>query len=119
MSAALSALNAQTPVQPAFAVCPPSMDIFSQRQVQVSARLIGDSSALRRVGAARPDSPNVVQLVVDTLGLPERGSFKAVRVQDSTLLRAAAIDVMRWRFTPAVASGCKVRERIVLALRGS
>lgn len=116
-TAVAGALGAQSPVQTVFAQCPSTTTIFSERQVQVAARFLADSSRSPRPATADPKSPNVVAFVVDTLGRPEPATLTRVRVTDSALVQRAAVGISEWRYSPAVASGCKVRERVVAAVR--
>ena len=112
-----SRLQAQNPVQRVFTACTTSGDVYTERQVQAAARFIGDSTRSPRPARARPTSPNVIGFVTDTLGVPERGSFSPVRAADSELVRRAAQEYTRWRFTPAMATGCRVRQLVVVALQ--
>lgn len=107
------ALSAQNPVQPTFAVC--SSRPMSAIQVQTPVRFIGDS-----MRSPRPDSgagANVVQFVVDTSGVPDARTFELRRVADSVLVAGVRRDLVLWRFTPAIASGCKVPQIVVTAVR--
>jgi hypothetical protein len=110
-------LEAQNPVQPIFAHCSAPTDVFTELQVQRAARLVADSLRSPRPTAARSDSPNVITFIVDTLGVPERSSLSRVRTSDSALVERAASGFVRWRFSPAVASGCRVRQRVVVAVQ--
>jgi hypothetical protein len=58
-------------------------------------------------------STDIVEFVVDTLGNPNPRTFKAVRVADSALVKQAEMNLGRWHFSPAVATGCKVPQEVV------
>jgi hypothetical protein len=109
-------LSAQNPVQSAFVVCPTGAPVFSVRQVQTPARLLRDSSRSPEIQPAPVDAPNVVSFIVDTAGVPERASVTRVRVADSTLVDHAIRNLSSWRYRPAIASGCKVRQRVEVAV---
>jgi hypothetical protein len=110
-------LPGQNPAQTVFAACPSSSTVFSERAVQVPAKFVGDTTIspapVLRTAATR----SVVSFVVDTLGVPERSSLVAVNSTDTTLVAMLAPQLSRWRFSPALASGCRVRQRVVTAVR--
>jgi hypothetical protein len=87
--------------------------VFRASEVQVTARFISDSTRSPRPSAAERQSPNVVQFVVDTLGAPDLRTLKWIHVTDSLLVRQAAATVGRWRYSPAVATACKVRQLVL------
>ena len=62
-----------------------------------------------------PDSrrpPNLVQFVIDTAGVPRPLTFKVLKVTDSALVLEARRSLAKWRFTPAVLSGCRVAQLV-------
>ena len=58
------------------------------------------------------DPPNLIQFVIDTLGVPVAPTFKALRITDSALVAEARRTFSRWRYTPAIHSSCVVRQVI-------
>lgn len=116
MALCASRLQAQNPVQPVFANCPAPADLFSETQVQQAAHWLPDSARSPRPTMSGRGAPTVVSFVVDTLGVPERSGFARVRGTDSLLVERARSEFVRWRFTPALATGCKVRQRVVTAV---
>jgi hypothetical protein len=112
-----SRIFAQNPVQPTFANCAASSShVFSEREVQVVARLVGDPAALPRVSSPRDSDANTVAVTVDTSGAPEPGSLIRVRMSNAALWKEAETTYRTWHFRPAIASGCKVRQRVTVAI---
>jgi hypothetical protein len=108
---------AQNPVQPIFTGCATSTRIYSAREVQVAVRPLADSIASLRIVVSPPrSSANTITFVVDTLGLAESNSLAPVQIADSTLWHRAQTEFQRWRFQPARASGCKVRQRVTAVM---
>ncbi len=113
-----SRVRAQNPVQPVFTDCvTASTWTASERQVTFPARFIGDTTVSPQPQPRQVTSRDVVEFIVDTLGVPSPETFRVVMQSDSLLVERAHAQVRRWRFTPAVASGCKVRQRVTVALR--
>jgi hypothetical protein len=67
---------------------------------------------LQKPLATSAHSPTVVEFVVDTLGVPDLRTLLAKRGTDSLTIKQASQTVARLRYTPAVASGCKVPQRV-------
>jgi len=55
---------------------------------------------------------NLVQFVVDTLGVPQPRTFRALRVADSALVAEARQALPTWRYTPGLLNGCHVRQLV-------
>jgi hypothetical protein len=108
--------SAQQPVQPVFGPCPTGLPLFTTNSVQVPARFVADSSVRPRPVLTRSDSANLVRFVVDTAGRVEPQTFEGPRVTDSSLFRRAQNNIGRWRYEPARASGCRVRQVVVASL---
>jgi hypothetical protein len=108
--------SAQQPVQTVFAQCPTGLPLFTEDAVQVPARFVSDTSLRPSPVATRRDSANVVRFVVDTTGRVEPQSLRAVRVTDSAVFRRAQNNIGRWRYEPARASGCRVRQVVTASL---
>jgi hypothetical protein len=54
----------------------------------------------------------LVQVVVDTLGMPDAGSFKILRIPNESAARATRYAMIGWRFLPAVFQGCRVPQLV-------
>jgi hypothetical protein len=108
---------AQDPVQPVFRLCPTGSPLFTERGVQVPAQFLPDSGVRPSPAPPESKSANVVRFVVDTTGRVEARTFVALRLSDSSLVRRAQNSIGRWRYEPARASGCHVRQLVIAALR--
>lgn len=91
-------------------------------QVDVPARLIGDSTRIPRPDVAirisRGDTNSaLVQFVVDTLGVPLVTSLKLLIMP--TALTKGVVDaaIISWRYTPAMLRGCRVSQLVQTPLR--
>jgi len=81
-------------------------------QTSAPARWLPDSTAGVHPTSAVRSPSNVVQFIVDTLGTPQPSTFKVLKVSDSTVIREAQRSVARWRFSPAMLNGCRVRQLV-------
>ncbi len=54
----------------------------------------------------------LVQVVVDTLGMPDARSFKILRIPNQSLARATRYAMLGWRFIPAIFQGCRVPQLV-------
>ena len=93
-------------------LCPDS--VFFEFQVLVAngrtTSWIPDST-LAVHPVVTPDlTASLLQFVVDTAGVPEAASFHPLKVTDTAIVAEARRSFARWRFTPAVVTGCKVRQ---------
>ena len=50
----------------------------------------------------------LVQVVVDTLGMPDARSFKFLRIPNPSVAKATRYAMLGWRFLPATFQGCRV-----------
>ena len=106
--------EAQNPVQPIFAACGTSNWVATERQVTVPARLLRDSAASPE-GKLREGNPRIVfQFVVDTLGVPDTATVRMIPKEDAAVAERAKRDIGKWRYTPAIATGCKVRQVVTV-----
>ncbi len=108
--------SAQLPVQSVFADCPPGLPVFKEAAVQVPAKFLPDPTVRPIPVKAQLDSANVVRFVVDTTGTVDPKTFVGLHVADSAIFRRAQNNMGRWRFEPARASGCRVRQFVVASL---
>ncbi len=108
--------SAQSPVQAVFAPCPTGLPLFTEASVQVPARLVADSTVRPRPVSTQRDSANVVSFVVDTTGRVEPSTLVALHVADSSLFRRVQNNIGRWRYEPARASGCRVRQVVIVSI---
>ncbi len=91
-------------------------------QVEVPAQFIGD-----RTQVPRPDVSirmvrggayfALVQFVVDTLGVPDSTSLKMLITPDGLTRNVVAAAIISWRYTPAMARGCRVSQLVQTPLR--
>ncbi len=107
-----SVLQAQNPVQASFVSCPVSAHVYSGREAQVAAKPVVDSAMTLRPVVGDSAEANIA-FTVDTLGIPEAQSLVRLRLPDPLLWSRVEAAYRRWRFQPAMASGCKVRQRVV------
>jgi len=112
-----SSLWAQNPVQSVLAACPASAHVFSEREVQVVAKLVVDSTMALRPVVTRVVDTNSIAFTVDTSGVPEAGSLVRLRLADTMMWNRVEVAYRKWRFEPAIASGCKVRQRVVATVK--
>jgi hypothetical protein len=111
-------------------VCPPASPGASgapwfEFQVEVPAVFIADSAKVpfpdaslnRGRGQELPPDFALVQVVVDTLGVPELTTLKMLRLPNGLTIETVAAAAATWRFRPAKASGCTVRQVVQSALR--
>jgi hypothetical protein len=117
VSALAVSAKAQDPVQRVLTLCPTSGRVVSEREAGFAARFLSDSTASPRPTVTTRQSTDVVQFVVDTLGNPNPRTFKVVRATDSALVKQAELSLRRWHYSPAVATGCKVPQEVVTAVR--
>ena len=106
--------------------CPPAPNnapVWFDFQVDKAARFIGDTTRLPRPDASiherQPYSESfaLVQFVIDSTGKPDVSSGKML-VSPKGLVQDSVAAAMRgWRFTPAIAKGCKVPQLVQTPLR--
>ena len=89
--------------------CPDAAKTFFEFQVASQARWIPDSSAFHPIPKSQAPQ-TVVQLVVDTAGVPDMATFKFLLKRDSASMEAMRRVAATWRFTPSVLNGCRVRQ---------
>ena len=54
----------------------------------------------------------LVQVVVDTLGMPDARTFKILRIPNQSVARATRFAMLGWRFLPAIFQGCRVPQLV-------
>jgi hypothetical protein len=79
---------------------------YFEFQVEREARFVAEDVSPRPASDA--SSANLVQVVVDTAGVPDLVTLRVLRAADTALVRAAITAAARWRFTPAMIGGRKV-----------
>jgi hypothetical protein len=99
--------------------CPDSTTFFEFQVVGAPgrpagrpARWIVDTALAVHPTPAVRNPPNMVQFVVDTSGVPVVRTFRPLKVTDAVLVEEARRSLSQWRFTPAIRSGCTVRQLI-------
>ena len=96
--------------QGTYAACPAG--VFFKFQVDMQARFIADSTLTVEPTEGVSNSPNIVQFVVDTIGVIVQGSFHVIKVTDHKLVQDAKPMSERWRFKPARSAGRPVCELV-------
>jgi hypothetical protein len=76
------------------------------------AQWLADTALAVHPTAAVRDPANVIQFVVDTLGVPQPRTFRTLKVADSTLVAEARRTLSSWRYTPGLLNGCRVRQLV-------
>ena len=81
-------------------------------QVAARAQWLADSAFAVHPAPAVRNPANLVQFVVDTLGIPLPSTFRVLKAADSTLIAEVRRTFGDWRYTPAVLDGCRVRQLV-------
>ena len=81
-------------------------------QMSAPARWVADTAAVVHPTASVRDPANLIQFVVDTLGVPQPRTFRALKVADSALVAEVRRTFINWRFTPALLNGCRARQLV-------
>jgi hypothetical protein len=76
------------------------------------ARWLADTTSPVHPTAAVRDPANLIQFVVDTLGVPQPRTFRALKIADSALVAEARRTFSSWRYTPGLLHGCRVRQLV-------
>ena len=79
--------------------------IYIENEINFPQPISSATSGARRTGV-------VVQVVVDTLGMPDVRSFKFLRRPNDVAARATAYAALGWRFLPAIFQGCRVPQLV-------
>ena len=66
---------------------------------------------------SRVEGAVLVQFVVDTLGVPDMGTFNVLEATNDLFAESTRTSVAKWRFSPAEAGGRKVAQIVQLPLR--
>ncbi|HVT39677.1 MAG TPA: energy transducer TonB [Gemmatimonadaceae bacterium] len=90
---------------------------YFEFQVDKPATFRGDTTVLPRprdpVRGEREDSGfHLVSFVVDTAGVPDVQSFKALKSPSLEVSRATRDAVAAWRYRPAEVKGCRVPQLV-------
>jgi hypothetical protein len=92
-------------------------------QVDQEARFIGDTTRIPRpdvrLTERQPvsDSFALVQFMIDTTGTPIVSSGRMLRLPTGLARDSVVAAMPGWRFTPAIAKGCKVPQLVQTPLR--
>jgi hypothetical protein len=97
------AVAAQTPA------CADST-IHFEYQMSTPARWISDTTISVRPTAAVRYPDNLIQFVVDTIGVPQTRTFRALKIADSALVGDARRALASWRYSPGLLNGCRVKQ---------
>jgi hypothetical protein len=104
-------VSAPTLARAQSAACADSTVHF-EYQTSPPARWLPDSAVAVHPTPEVRNPPNLVQFVVDTLGVPQRSTFKVLKVSDSTIVLEARRSLAQWRFSPATLNGCRVKQLV-------
>jgi hypothetical protein len=91
--------------------------VHFEYQLSRPARWLEDTTLAVHPTAATRAPANLVQFVVDTLGLPEPKTFRALKIADSVLVAEARPALPSWRYMPGVLDGCRVRQLVQTPIR--
>jgi hypothetical protein len=86
--------------------------VHFEYQMSPPARWVADTAAAVHPTAAVRDPANLIQFVVDTLGVPQPRTFRALKVADSALVADARRTFSSWRYAPGLLNGCRVRQLV-------
>lgn len=92
-------------------------------QVETPARFVPGSGQLpfpdARLDQGRPYPSDfaLVQFIVDTSGVPIAKSLKLLLRPEGLVADSVTAAVVRWRYRPAIARGCRVPQLVQTALR--
>jgi len=89
--------------QGTYPACPGG--VLFQFQLDVQARFLADSTLTVEPTPVVRNPRNLVQFVVDTLGVIVPASFHVIKVTDHTLVQDAKQMSERWRYRPAQSGG--------------
>src|SRR4051812_33904663 len=86
--------------------------VHFEYQMSPPAHWLADTALAVHPTVAVRNPANLVQFVVDTLGVPQPKTFRALRVEDSALVAAARRTLLSWRYAPGMLNGCHVRQLV-------
>jgi hypothetical protein len=86
--------------------------VHFEYQMSPPARWLPDTASGVHPTAAVRDPANLIQFVVDTLGVPQPRTFRALKVADSALVAEARRTFASWRYTPGLLNECRVRQLV-------
>ena len=81
-------------------------------QMSTPARWIGDTTASVHPTAAIRSPDNLIQFIVDTMGVPQPRTFRALRIADPALIGDARRAFATWRYAPGLLNGCCVKQLV-------
>ena len=81
-------------------------------QMSTPARWLPDTAATVHPTPAVRSPPNLIQFLVDTLGVPQPRTFRAIKITDTALVLEARRTLVQWRFSPGLLNGCRVRQLV-------
>lgn len=101
----------------------PNAPAWFDFQVDRPARFAKTAATLPRPDASLAERPPysadfaLVQFVVDTTGVPAERTLKILMRPSGLSVDAIKAALPRWRYTPAVARGCKVSQLVQTPLK--
>lgn len=101
---------------PSTAGCTPHTEPYFEFQVSRPAIYIVDEINFPQPTSSATSGAHstgfLVQVVVDTLGMPDARSFKILRIPNASVARATRYAMLGWRFLPAIFQGCRVPQLV-------
>ncbi len=86
--------------------------IHFEYQMATPVRWLPDTAAGVHPTAAVRNPDNLIQFVVDTVGVPQPRTFRALKVSDSAVVMEARLTFTSWRYSPGLLHGCRVRQLV-------
>jgi hypothetical protein len=86
--------------------------VHFEYQMSRPARWLRDTASAVHPTAAVRDPANLIQFVVDTFGVPQPRTFRALKVADSALVAEARRIFTSWRYAPGLLNACRVRQLV-------
>ena len=90
--------------------------VYFEYQLTTAAQWRADSVATIRPNPRVRNPANLVQFIVDSNGVPEPRTFRALRTTDSSLVAEARRAFIGWRYSPPRLDGCHVRQVVQTAI---
>jgi len=90
--------------------------VHFEYQMTTAARWRPDTAATVHPIPGERSPANLVQFVVDSNGVPEPRTFRALRTTDSSLVAEARRAFIGWRYSAPRLDGCHVRQVVQTAI---
>jgi len=90
--------------------------VHFEYQMTTAARWQPDTAATVRPSPGGRSPANLVQFIVDSNGVPEPRTFRALRITDTSLVAEARRAFTEWRYSAPQLNGCRVRQVVQTAI---